>query len=64
VLSLFVLATVDFEIFFLKIPNNLLCKKADKNLSKVVLTFLGMAFSLGFMDDCGEIIFEVKRNLQ
>lgn len=69
VLLLHVLATVDFEIFFLKSPNNLLCKKAGKkeegkNLSKVVLTFLGMAFLLGFMNDCGEITLEPERNLQ
>lgn len=30
VLLLYVLVTVDFEIFFVKSPNNLLCKKADK----------------------------------
>lgn len=58
----------DFEIFFLKLSNNLLCKKADKkeegkNLSKVALIFLGGAFLLGFMNDCGEIILELERNL-
>lgn len=56
--------------FSLKPPNNLLCKKkkkADKKeegkiLSKVVLTFLEMAFLLGFMNACGEIILELKKN--
>ena len=53
---------------FLRPPHNLLYKKADKkeedkNLSKAVLTFLGMAFLLGLMNDCGEIILELERNL-
>lgn len=69
VLLLCVLVTVDFETSFLKPPNNLLCEEADakeegKDLSKAVLTFLGMAFLLGFMNDCGEIILELERNLQ
>lgn len=63
-----VCVTVDFEIFFLRPLNKLLCKKAgkkeeDKNLSKAVLTFLGMAFLLVLMNDCGEIILELERNL-
>lgn len=68
---MYVLVIVDFEIFVLKLSNNVVCKikkkKADKeeegrNLSEVVLTFLEMAFLLGFMNACGEIILELKKN--
>lgn len=31
---------------------------------EVVLTFLEMAFLLGFMNDCGKITLELERNLQ
>ena len=66
---LHILVTIDFEIFFLNPFDNLLCKKADekeedKNLSKVALTFLGMAFLLGLMNACGGIILELERSLQ
>lgn len=66
---LHILVTTDLEIFFLNPFDNLLCEKADekeegKNLSKVVLTFLGMAFLLGLMNGCGGIIVELERSLQ
>lgn len=39
-------------------------RKKDKNLSKVALTFLGMAFLLGHMNDCGGITVELGKELQ